>query len=386
MSKEFSAIYKFAEHMSKNDINPVVECNDVTTLDNLSNVSILVLDFDKFANNEIDPKLETKIKANNFALLFNNKPQNFNMLPNQQLTGLTYKYNSENKDVILTIAGKNVNRNVVYPIKKCLAIIHSYNVDDIIEQTIDYLFKNDIDVYVLDNWSTDKTYDIVNKLQIINPTKLYLVKYPEKPTDQYEWTKQLQQTEQLASKLNYDWYLHYDSDEFINSPFPELTLQKALSFIDYLGYNCVSKTILDFRFTKCQSIISNPVAENKLFEFGKRTGHQFDQQIKIWKNIGTNIDLSSTGGHQVKFANIERKCYPLMFRTDHYQFRSQIQMKTKLDDIVKRTEKERSEKGWHGHNLLYLDKMKGFDREDLLCFDKNATSYYFIEFLSRIDL
>ena len=43
---------------------------------------------------------------------------------------------------------------------KVLAIIHCFNEVDIIAQTLEYLFSQQIDVYVMDNWSDDGTYEL----------------------------------------------------------------------------------------------------------------------------------------------------------------------------------------------------------------------------------
>jgi hypothetical protein len=324
-------------------------------------------------------------KINLVIILDDTSINDINLNTNQIILGTSYlngifygKYN-------YILSGKLLNRDVIFPKKKCLAIIHAYNVSDIISNVLLYLINNEIDIYILDNWSSDDTYAICEKIKYSATNRILLEKYPDKPSDFYEWEKQLHKTEEISKNMNYDWYLHYDSDEIINSPFPELNLCQAISFVDKLGYNCISKTILDFRFTSDQSSCNDAITDNKYFEFGKRQGHHENSQIKIWKNTD-DILLAHAGGHTAKFQNIENKCYPFLFRTDHYQYRSKKQMKNKLDNILQRMSKEEKEKGWHSHNRLYLDKCDGFDKNSLIYFNEDATREYCIQFLTRIGI
>jgi hypothetical protein len=302
-----------------------------------------------------------------------------------KLSALICPGDSSDKNINLTLAGRHLNRNISYPLKKCLAIIHSYNEEDIIGKTIEHLLENNIDVYVLDNWSADATFQVVADIRRQQPSRVHITRFPEVQTKYYEWETQLKETERLAKILSYDWYLHHDADEFIRSPFPELPLQQAISFIDHLGYNCISRNILDFRFIKRQTIFDNPLNDNVFFEFGNRPGHRYDQQIKAWKNIG-EIDIASSAGHQVKFKTHLRRCYPILFRTDHYQFRNPQQMQRKLENLLTRIEKEYTQKNWHNHIYMFLDKYQGFDQENLIELDNATTQKYFFELISRIGI
>lgn len=91
----------------------------------------------------------------------------------------------------------------------------------------------------------------------------------------------------------------------------------------------------------------------------------FDQ-LKTWKK-SQQIELKSSAGH---FVHVENpKIYPLKFLNRHYPLRSMEQAGKKVfQDRLPRFEKERGERGWHGH----YDKFKKaqdfiFDQAQLLC-------------------
>ena len=96
---------------------------------------------------------------------------------------------------------------------KVLAIIHFYNEVDILDRTIEYLLSQEIDIYLIDNWSQDGSYELARKYQTAFSNRIYLERFPvEGKSSSYEWYKQLERTEQIAKELNYNWFLHYDTE------------------------------------------------------------------------------------------------------------------------------------------------------------------------------
>lgn len=238
---------------------------------------------------------------------------------------------------------------------KVLAIIHFYNEEDILEKTIKYLISQNIDIYLVDNWSSDRSYEIAVEAKKRYPKRICLERFPSSgKTDYYEWYNQLERTEEIQSELNYDWYIHYDADEMRVSPWEGCTLLEFLYRVDQLGYNLVDNTVLDHKITNKEDDI---FMEDTFFDFGHKMTHF--QQRKTWKRA-TNIDLKSSGGH---IAQVEKpRIFPLKVLNRHYPLRSIEQAKRKVFiDRKLRFEKEKKERGWHGH----YDKL--LDVADLLC-------------------
>lgn len=265
------------------------------------------------------------------------------------------------KNNITVISGRELQISKCIRPKKILAILHIYNEEDIITDIVEHLINQGVDIYAFDNWSNDSTFDILTLLKDKYPDRIILDRFPDHGSDNYEWESQLQKTEDIAFNMkDYDWFLHYDADEVRVSPWKGITLSRAISFIDSLGYNAIDFTVIDFRPTE-EDNNQNILIKNRFFEFGKRPGHF--SQVKGWKRQeGIKICLSKTGGHEAQFAN--RKIYPIKFLTKHYPLRSTQQAKKKIFiDRLPRFEKENKEKGWH-------TQYNNFSNESSLIYDK----------------
>ena len=282
----------------------------------------------------------------------------------------------------IMLLGKNFEYKRINNRLKILAMIHTYNEEDIIQTTLEYLMTQGIDVYVLDNWSTDTTFRKVQEVQKKYPDRITLKKFPDnKPEgNDYNWTSQLHETERLSKILGYDWYIHYDADEIRMSPFPDTTLADFINFVDTLGYNAIDTTVLNFRMTDKQD---NIFGKNTYFELGRRP--TFFMQTKTWKKC-QDIDLATTGGHLAQFEN--QKVYPIKILNKHYPLRNIEQAEKKVfQDRLPRFEKEKKEKGWHGHyDKIAETKDFIYKKENLHKFDDNALEHYTLELISGIGI
>ncbi len=59
-----------------------------------------------------------------------------------------------------------------------LAVVHFFNEEDVLPKTIDYLLEQQVDIYLLDNWSTDQSYQIAQGYQARYPDRIYLEQFP----------------------------------------------------------------------------------------------------------------------------------------------------------------------------------------------------------------
>ena len=252
---------------------------------------------------------------------------------------------------------------------KVLAIIHSYNEADIIEETIQHLLDQGLYIYVLDNYSTDGSFDIVRKIQIENKDRIFLEKFPEEKYEgqhRYEWYKQLEKTEQIAQTLDFDWFIHYDVDEIRISPWKNVNLRDAICFIDSLGYNCVENTVIDFRLTRRDEVIFNT---NGFYAMRENIT---TEQLKTWKK-SERIELKSSAGHKAQISN--PKIFPLKILNKHYPMRSVEQASKKVFDERKKdySYDEKIKKGWHTQydNIVDVSDFI-YDSEKLLYWDEDS--------------
>jgi glycosyl transferase family 2 len=283
------------------------------------------------------------------------------------------------------IGGIDINyKETVSTPQKVIALIHVFNEADILGETIRHLIGQGVYVHIIDNWSTDESWEIAGGFP---DTVVSRERFPkEGPSEHYEWYKQLEYSEQLAETMPYDWFIHYDSDEMRYSPWQGVSIQHAIGFIDQLGYNAIDFTVLDFRHTPDNDQVKADFEKNiTWFEFGKRPGHFL--QVKGWKKQPVRIDLKNSGGHNVQFPG--RKLYPVKFLTKHYSLRSREQAEKKLVlHRLPRVQKELAERNWHHHiNLLIAQEAVGWDKKDLIewvedHFDKD----YLIERISGVGI
>ncbi len=266
------------------------------------------------------------------------------------LIGNTKKYlDSKIKTQKVWFGGKFINRiNKSYSIKRIIAVIPHYNEKDIIESTIQHLIAQGIDVHIIDNWSTDGSFESIKKLSRKHSDRISYERFPHYKTSKYEWSKILKQVTTYAiSKLDkYDWVMLNDADEIRWSPWKNINLQKAISFIDSIGFNAIDYTVLNFKATKDGfNKKYNPCSFFKYAEFGE-LGAYF-VQVKTWRNH-KQADLAASAGHKVFFPN--QKTFPLKFLLSHYPLRSTEQAKSKIfKDRIPRFTNDEKLKGWHSH-------------------------------------
>jgi hypothetical protein len=284
---------------------------------------------------------------------------------------------------VVLIGGTDINYQKMGSQVKVAALIHVYNESDMLAETIHFLIEQGVHVHIIDNWSTDGSWEIAGSFPVMQVTKERFP--PEGPSDHYEWFKQCEYSEQLSKQLSYDWFLHYDADELRYTPWKNVTLQKAIGFIDSLGYNAIDFTVLDFRYTTDKDNVTVNVEKNNIwFEFGKRPGHF--RQVKCWKKQ-RQLDLKSSGGHHVDFQDIH--IYPVKFLNKHYSLRSKEQAQRKLVvHRLPRTQKEKGERGWHTHiDMLIEQQAKGWNKKDLIEWKENSFQQdYLLERISGVGI
>jgi len=299
-----------------------------------------------------------------------------------EFTGITRDQNG-NKSYI-SVLSSSLPQNLLPPPEDFLvtAIISTYNESDIIEQTIDYLTLNHIYFYLIDNWSTDGTYEKIHRIS--SEFLVGIERWPETgPSDKWNWIELLKRKEALTQTINSDWFIHYDSDEIRESPWLNIGLREGFWVVDQQGYNAVDFTLINF-----QPIDNNFTSDTsfmeyfKYFEFGKRPGHF--RQIKAWKKGEQPVNIHESYGHNISFQG--RKIYPLKFLLRHYPIRSQQHAKQKIfNDRKPRYVTNSSEKGWNSQYSGFTPNDNFLkSKEELFYFDKNFYQNHLIERLTGI--
>ena len=266
-------------------------------------------------------------------------------------TGLTCNNDHDwaKKTILSILHGKQIpRRKITVPDNfGVVAFMTAYNEEDIIFHSISRLIRTGIDVYLIDNWSTDKTVAMVEPL--LGNGLIGIERFPlGGSTGYYDWERLMMRVEELARAIPAEWFIHHDVDEIRESPWPEITLREALYFVDRLGFNAVDHTVINFLPVDNGFLPGSDFGNYFTYwEFGRRPGHF--QQIKAWKNLCQTLTLASTGGHDVDFTG--RKVFPYKFLLRHYPVRSQEHGEKKVltERKPRFNPEERAVRGWHGH-------------------------------------
>lgn len=206
---------------------------------------------------------------------------------------------------------------------RIVAILSAYNEEDIIGPVLAHLFENGIDVYFLDNHSTDGTVEEAKRW-----LGRGLIRIEQFPTDSsgaegdrlpFDWGAILRRKEELANELAADWFIHHDADEIRESPWPGVSLRDAIRWVDRLGFNCIDFRVVNF--PPIDNGFHRGTDPRTYFRYWQAPGEFDEVQIKAWKKGAAAISLAPFGGHEVRFR--DRRVFPIRFLLRHYPIRSQ---------------------------------------------------------------
>ncbi|MEO5826739.1 MAG: glycosyltransferase family 2 protein [Gemmatimonadales bacterium] len=230
---------------------------------------------------------------------------------------------------------------------RVIALLAAYNEADIIGLVVRHLINQGVDVYFLDNGSTDGTVAEVEPFVgrgVIKIEHFGEVQTRSGDVQPFQWEAILRRKEKLANELQADWFIHHDADEFRESPWRDRTLVEAIEAVDRAGYNAIDFAVLNFWPTHDGFKPGDDVRESFVhFERGK----QFDRlQVKCWKRSDGPVDIVSTGGHDASFP--DRRVFPIRFLLRHYPIRSQKHGERKVfQERRARFDPAERARGWH---------------------------------------
>jgi hypothetical protein len=227
---------------------------------------------------------------------------------------------------------------------RVVAIVTAYNEEDIIGPAIEKLVGDGVGVYVVDNWSTDRTGEIVRGFE--GRGLVGLERFPAAPSESFALRKLLKRIAGIAAGLDADWFIHHDADERRCGPWPGLGLRDSLWRVDRAGFSAVDHTVVNYQPVDDSFEPGSDFEEHfRYFEFGRSSDLLL--QVKAWKNVG-RVDLAGSAGHQVAFAG--RRIFPYKFLLKHYSIRSQAHGEKKVfRERVPRWDRHERVRGWHRH-------------------------------------
>jgi glycosyltransferase involved in cell wall biosynthesis len=243
---------------------------------------------------------------------------------------------------------------------RVIAIISAYNEGDIIAPVIGHLVENGVDVYLIDDNSTDDTIDQASSwlgrgLIEIESAPPRVVTASGLPG--FEWTAILQRKEELSASLEADWFMHHDADEIRDSPWPGMTLKAAIAWVDSLSYNCIDFHVLNF--PPVDDGFRRGDDPRKYFTRYEEAAEYDRRRLNCWKAGMGPVSLVELGGHEVVFEG--RREFPIRFLFRHYPIRGQKHGVRKVFAERKNRFLERErELGWHHQYERFKDSSHSF--------------------------
>lgn len=221
---------------------------------------------------------------------------------------------------------------------RVLAILATYNEERFIDACLANLVRQGLDVYLIDNESTDGTRAIAERYRGRG-----LVGVETLPRGGlYRWEQILMRKAEIAAESDYDWCLHVDADEIRLPPSRFGTLADAVADADARGYNAID--FMEFAFVPT---VEEPDHEHANFQQTMRWYYPFlptpQYRLTLWKRQPEPVDLMNEGGHQVRFPGL--RALPESFPMRHYLFLSVAHAKEKW--VERPYAPDELERGWH---------------------------------------
>lgn len=227
-----------------------------------------------------------------------------------------------------------------------LAIIAAYNDLDIFPQILLRLLKDGIHVHVIDNWSSDGTYEAIKQIASDWRGAVTIERFPDSgPVRHFELRSILRRKEEIAVQWPGRWIINQDSDELRCSPWSGVSLHQGLRRVSAQGFSAIEFACIHFR----------PVDDSFCAEMDPEAHFRFFErdlphvpQIQAWCQPATRVDLAKSGGHETRFPG--RNIYPEKFILKHYPIRNIEQGRRKVfaERLARFHPAERAD-GWHIH-------------------------------------
>ncbi len=244
-------------------------------------------------------------------------------------------------------------------------LLATYNEERFIAACLEHHLRHGVQVYLLDNQSTDRTVAIAE--QYLGHGLLEIELFPRH--DRFELAAILARKQELAFMLDADWFMHFDADEMRLPPRTDQTLAEAIAEVDALGYNAVN--FLEFNFLPTQE---SPDHDAPHFIETMRWYYLFLRdplhRVNAWKKYATPVNLVKSGGHRVQFPG--QLIYPLPFKMRHYQCQSQAHAIKKYS--TRKHPPAALAKGWHkGREQTVASKIQLPSEKELCHYDGDET-------------
>jgi glycosyltransferase involved in cell wall biosynthesis len=232
---------------------------------------------------------------------------------------------------------------------RVVAIIQVYNERRFIAGCIEHLRAQGVDVYLIDDASTDDTVAIAERY--LGRGVIAIESLP--PHEVHDWREICRRKERLAETLDADWLIHHDADEIRVAAASRRSLVDALVEFDEAGYNAVN--FLEFTFVPTRE---EPDHDHPYFQRTMRSYYafapRFPARLNAFKRQDGPVELAWSAGHQVRFDGLTIAPRSLYMR--HYLFLSR---RHAIEKYVRHRPfaRETVAAGWHSFRTTLQPEM-----------------------------
>lgn len=210
------------------------------------------------------------------------------------------------------------------------------NEADIIGEVISYYRHHQIPLCVVDNGSTDGTWEILLEKRDLLASLL------RHETEDYDLSEMLQLAVQRCQSLGPTWMLHVDADHFYDYHAEFDSFQSMVEAAEDASANCIQFSEYTFFVTSLDEVFV-PSAQERMRYYAYHDGLP---QPRLFKNL-PGVDTHTGGGHRVVYDNAPVRVFPFSGALRHYPFRTIEQAARKLRERRARYSTKGLEKGWH---------------------------------------
>lgn len=210
---------------------------------------------------------------------------------------------------------------------KIVCMLPVFNNVDFIEEVIEHLLSQGLNLVILDDGSTDGTFEICKKYSNRDDVELLQVIHKG-----WQNIKIIRTLYHMALLKSPNWVIRSDSDEVLESGMKDMTLRDAIIKVDSEGNNIIQFDCFEFFLTD-----NDDKSTSKITDKIKYYSWQHDFLYRAWK-VSPGISPELGWGHIPVFPEYQKyKIYPKKFVLRHYRFRSIKQVQDKIKSMISRT-------------------------------------------------